>query len=192
MNKHKLGWSHITIGVSLTFCLLLFVNVFGAENKPDEGTQGRQQAKQLEFELKEASVFELGEEIRSDFVRGQYAQCQEERLGQIKAYPAFKSNKPLFGEVYFSGKNVKGDSQSRYCFTIDESAGTGKGYDTLYFDQDGDLDLTNDTKLMANPNPPSGALLKYSSVKQQVCFDKLNIKFAFGSVGEQTVELVPR
>jgi hypothetical protein len=98
----------------------------------------------------------------------------------------------LFGEAYFSGRNVKNRPQSQYYFAIDESAGTEKGYDILYFDQNGDLDLTNDAPLKANPNPPSGALLRYSSIKQQVCFNSFEITFEFGSAGKRSIEIMPR
>jgi hypothetical protein len=198
MRKQTISGSNFVAGTSLLLCLLLLMAAFGAENKQNESvnneqpksTQNQQQAKQLEFELKEASVFELGDELRSDFVRGQYAQCQEQRFGPVKTYPVFKSNKPLYGLVHFFGKPA--GSKNEFYFAIDESAGTGKGYETLYFDRNADLDLTNDTKLMADSNPPSGALLKYSSIKQQVCFDKLNITFNFGPDGTRSIEVMPR
>jgi hypothetical protein len=193
MRKSTVFWKCVAAGVTLSLCLLLLKPSFCAENKPGEqpkSTQNQQQAKQLEFELKEASVFELGDELRSDFVRGQYAQCQEQRFGPVKTYPVFKSNKPLYGLVHFFGKPA--GSKNEFYFAIDESAGTGKGYETLYFDRNADLDLTNDTKLMADSNPPSGALLKYSSIKQQVCFDRINITFELGPVGKSTIEVMPR
>ncbi len=190
MKRQTIFWRSFAAETSLLLCLLLLNAAFGAENKPNEGKQDQQQVKQLEFEFKEVSVFELGEEISRYFVRGQDAQCQEQRFGEVKIYPTFQSSKPLYGLAHFSGKPA--GNINEFYFAIDESVGAGKGYDTLYFDQNGDHDLTNDTKLVSDRNLPNGALRRDSSAKQQVCFEKLNIKFAFGPDGEQTIEIVPR
>lgn len=169
-------WRHFVTGAQLIFCSLLMMTVLSCKEK-------------LEFNLGEFSVFQIEEQLRSDFVRGVIAQCRERPDG-AKAYPAFKSGKPLYGSVRFYGPPADAHLERGY-FAIDESGGTGQGYDRLYFDRNCDLDLTNDTPLKADPEPPSGALLKYSSIEQQVCFDNLDITFDFGSAGKRAIEIMP-
>jgi hypothetical protein len=161
-----------------------------ANNGQSKNTHNERQPKQLEFDLGEFSVFQIEEQLRSDFVRGVIAQCREKPDG-AKAYPAFKSGKPLYGSVRFYGPPADAHLERGY-FAIDESGGTGQGYDRLYFDHNCDLDLMNDTPLKADPQPPSGALLKYSSIEQQLCFDKLSITFDFGPDVRHPIEIMPR
>jgi hypothetical protein len=190
---------NLVAGSYLIICIFLMFTLLGgigkankviADEQPNV-TQSQQQSEQLEFELVEGSVFELNEELRNDFVRGQYALCSKQREGAAKTYPAFKSGKPLYGAVHFSGRAAESKSPVRYYFAVDESGGTGKGYDTLYFDRDGDLDLTNDKPLMAIKNPPDGILRRSSSIEKQVCFDNVELTFDFGSAGKCVIEILP-
>jgi hypothetical protein len=79
-----------------------------------------------------------------------------------------------------------------FYFAIDESQGTGKGYDRLYFDLNRDLDLGNDPVVMPQRHPPERAKLGYSSIKQQVIFEPLSINFDFGKAGSRPVQIMPR
>jgi hypothetical protein len=55
------------------------------------------------------------------------------------ATPVFFSRRPLYGQI------ALGDGENReYLFVLDESRGTGSGYDVLYFDCNNNLDLTDD------------------------------------------------
>jgi hypothetical protein len=160
----------------------LVVTVFGKKNK----------AEQLVFNLEEISAFEIDEQIAGRFINGKPAKCEEQPLADARSYPVFKSDKPRYGSIWFTGEYGNKYSGIQYHFAIDESAGTGKGYDRLYFDLNRDLDLTNDKLREPLQNPPDGAKLDYEWIKQQVCFDYLNLNFDFGSDGRRPLEIMPR
>lgn len=162
-------------------CLLLTLLAFGCKEKTEPTARPEQtrevateqqktdasdkeQPNQLTFKLNEVSVFDLSEELSRDFLRGQTVFCDHSsgrsRSGQ---YPRFESAKPIYGTISFAGKIV---GHTDYDLAIDESAGTGKGYDRLYLDRNGDRDLTNDKPLTALKDPPSTALRQYSSMEQ--------------------------
>lgn len=141
------------------------------------------------FKLREVSTFEYGQD---GFLRGQSAACQDEPFAQVKAYPAFVSRKPIYGSIHFYLNRKQPSSAQIAYFAVDESQGTGKGYDRLYFDANGDLDLRNDPVVKPQGHPPDNARLNYSSIKAQVIFDFLALKFDFGPAGIRPVQLMPR
>lgn len=61
----------------------------------------------------------------------------------INAHPEPKSEKPLYYTVRFDGEGNDG----LLAMMIDESGGTGSGYDTAYVDRSRNLDLTDDEPL---------------------------------------------
>jgi len=146
----------------------------------------KEQTKQFVFNLDEVSVFDVGEVFR-DFLRGQSTFCNSQPHRPVK-YTAFKSEKPLYGRISFAGRSAEFHAPAEYHFALDESAGTGKGYDRLYFDLNRDLDLTNDAPLVPMKNPPDGALLGYPPIEQEVCFES----FDFGPAGRRAIEFMPR
>ncbi len=182
MREKTISCRFLILSSLVLLCLLLMVNALGCKEKAEE----------LVFKLDEISAFEIDEQIRGSFVRGQFGDCGEQPNADVRAYPAFKSGKPLYGSVRFASEYGEKDSGIQYHLAIDESTGTGNGYDCLYFDLNRDLDLTNNTPLVPLKSPPDGALLKYSSIKQQVCFDYLNVDFDFGSAGQRLLEIMPR
>ncbi len=144
------------------------------------------------FKLREASAFEKGDDRDSNFLRGQMGQCRTAPDPEVKAYPSFKSGKPIYGSVRFAAQAREPASGVLYHFAIDESRGTGKGYDLLYFDLNRDLDLRNDPVLKPQSRPPDSARQHYSNIKQQVLFDFLSVEFDFGPAGSRPVQLLPR
>jgi hypothetical protein len=141
------------------------------------------------YKLREVSVFEQGQD---NFLRGQSGVCTGKPFSEVKAYPKFKSSKPIYGSVSFAGKRDDPGSRRTFYYALDESEGTGKGYDRLYFDSNRDLDLRNDPVLKPQAHAPKAASLKYSNIQQQVLFDFLNVDFDFGPAGTRPVELLPR
>lgn len=103
--------------------------------------------------LREISVFS-DFPVGRDFRRGQRARLTHESGTNVKAYPTFRSEKPLYGAVSFGGEYSKPGSGYEFHFAIDESSGTGEGYDRLFLDLDRDLDLTNDQPVRAWDSPP--------------------------------------
>ena len=141
------------------------------------------------FALQEVSVFD---QSAQSFLRGQSASCSANPLPGVKALPEFKSAKPLYGMVSFPGTGDKPQDRRTCRFAFDESQGTGRGYDRMYFDLNGDADLRNDPVLKPRAGLPDSARLKYSNIQQQVLFDFVSLDFSFGPKGTRPVELMPR
>jgi len=163
-------------------CLLSFLCIglasSGCENKPKEQT----------FELQSVSAFSAPEQLRQWFARGQWTQCHNTEDPNVQRYPRLISETPLYGVATF----LTGGNGPSYCFAIDESEGTGRGYDRLHFDLDHDGDLTNDTPLLKVEEPAKGAVLRSGSIKQQICFDCVGVPLPFGDDEVQPLELMPR
>ena len=141
------------------------------------------------FKLREVSAFSQNE---YGFIRGQRATCAEKPLAAVKKYPTLVSTKPVYGSVRFAADYGKTNEGMLFHFVIDESRGTGKGYDRLHFDRNADLDLDNDKVISPQQRPPDGARLAYSQIKQQVIFGFLVIEFDCGTAGMRPVEIMPR
>jgi len=141
--------------------------------------------------LKKVSAFDLVEKSPS-FGRGQRGQCRDIPDANVTAYPPFASAAPVYGSVRFGAETGRMDTGVRFCFALDESGGTGSGYDRLYFDRNRDLDLTDDGVLQQRKNPPRGALLQYASIRQEVCYESVGVPLSFGAQGERPLEVMPR
>lgn len=141
------------------------------------------------FKLREVSAFDHGQD---SFLGGQSGECEDKPSPKVQAYPAFVSKKPIYGSIHFYQDRKKPSSGQIVYYAVDESQGTGKGYDRLYFDSNGDLDLGNDPVVQPQRNPPAGARLNYSGIKSQVIFDCLAVSFDFGPAGLRPVQLMPR
>ncbi len=204
--------SRISAVIYLTgVCLIMTLLAFACKEKTEQGGSQRQtregtaqqvakearieeQLGQLVFDLNEVSVFDLSDEVSRSFLQGQTIFCDQQLgRGQPGQYPPFKSAKPIHGMIRFAGRTVgQSPSAMYYHLAIDESGGTATGYDRLYFDQDGDGDLADERPLMPLKDPPKAALRQYSSTELQVCFESLEMPFAFGPAGKHAVELMAR
>jgi len=143
------------------------------------------------FRLKQVSAFGLVEKSPG-FAKGQLGQCRDVPDANVTAYPDFASAAPVYGSVRFGAETGRMDSGVRFCFALDESGGTGSGYDRLYFDLNRDLDLTDDGVLRQRKNPPRGALRPYSGIEQQVCYEAVGVPLSYGSTGQRPLEVMPR
>lgn len=144
----------------------------------------------ISVSLEPISVLETLEYRDLRFRSGRREMCGYSKEPSVSKYPAFKSEKPLYGSVRLAGQSYSRDSGFQYYFAIDESGGTGKGYDELYFDCNCDKNLTNDGKHYMLANPPAGLLLENSNLKQQTCFENLEVQIDSGA-GVIAVELMP-
>jgi len=107
-------------------------------------------------------------------------------------YPALKSGRPLYGAIDFAKGKVEPGKGTPYYFVVDESQGTGKGYDRLHFDLNRDGNLPNDGGMepMESPSAPSHL---YNTRGKSVVFPILQIPFDFGPhYGTRSVEVLPR
>jgi hypothetical protein len=142
------------------------------------------------FKLRNVSVFD---ENKEPFIRGQMCMCQDKPFTEVKNYPAFVSQSPRFGKVRFGAKFNQTNSGVQYYFALDESRGTGKGYDLLYFDGNQDLDLRNDPVAKLQPNPPDqGYAPRFGGIKSKAAFDFLKVNLNTNNGSSNFVDLMPR
>jgi len=139
------------------------------------------------FDMQEVSAF-----TTSIDATGQYAECNNTNPDKdVKRYPEFESEKPLYGSVTFDSNYTIPDSGTKFYFAIDESKGTNKGYDTFYFDSNHNLDLTDDKPLNPIEKLPKG-LLQSSGNEKIIYFDYLTINFDYGpEIGIQPFKIIP-
>jgi hypothetical protein len=157
--------------------------IAAAAEKP---AQGREQT----FPLEEVSVFDIIGQA-GEFSLGQRVVC-EERPDANAVYPPFASQHPLYGAVGFASPMGRQDPAALCRFAVDESGGTGKGYDRLYFDLNRDRDLKNDGIVEVHKSPPPGEWMRLSGIKQQTCFANLAVPLPFGAEGQRPLEVMPR
>ncbi len=181
MTGHEQNRMRSVVKVVLLLCIVAVAVVSMQAGEGDE----------LAFPLKRVSVFDLPENARREFLIGQRAICRDEADPNVTAYPQLKSAQPIYGTVDFGDPLGGKEARTVYCFAVDESAGTDQGYDRLYFDLNHDRDLTNDSALTVRKDPPEGAMLNYSDVKQQACFENLAIPLPCGG-DERPLEMMPR
>jgi hypothetical protein len=144
----------------------------------------------ITFKLREVSVFDAG---KDRFMRGQMCRCQDKPFPEVKNYPAFTSQAPIFGSVRFGASADQTNSGLLFCFAVDESRGTGKGYDRLYFDGNRDLDLRNDPVAKPQQHPPDhGYAPNFSGIKAKATFDFLKVNLGTNGGRPNLVEIMPR
>jgi hypothetical protein len=141
------------------------------------------------FKLRKVSVFATG---RDEFLRGQMCRGQEKPFPEVNRYPAFASQAPIFGSVRFGGKPDDTNSGALFYFAVDESRGTGKGYDRFYFDANRDLDLRNDPVGKIQEPSPDHGFKPYSSAKTVAAFDFIRVNLSTNSGSSDLVEIMPR
>ena len=83
-----------------------------------------------------------------------FGECTEKVPPSLKGKPKFVSQHPMFGTLLFTSDPNRSDIASSMIFALDESNGTGKGYDALYLDIDGTRDLSNARKSTGELAPP--------------------------------------
>jgi len=142
------------------------------------------------YKLREVSVFDPG---KDNFLRGQMCRCQDKPFLDVKNYPVFTSQTPIFGSVRFGGRPDDTNSGVLFYFAADESRGTGKGYDRLYFDANRDLDLRNDPVAKLQQSPPDhGYKPNFGGIKAVAVFDFLKVNLSTNSSSPNLIEIMPR
>ncbi len=193
MEKRKSDRKHICVGVLVSSVLLLFASAgLDASEPAGQAAQDSQTSTATEpngtiAALKDIPVWEVtNERVRSSFLRGQYAHVQKDKFPTGK-YPAFTSDAPLYGQVSFPGAVVGSRRHEGFQFALDCSQ-KGRDYDLLYFDDNGDGDLTNDKP--RKPAPESSRLGRGNSSLKETYFEPVRV--TFGPGGAQVVEVLPR
>ncbi|MFC1783319.1 hypothetical protein ACFL02_07005 [Planctomycetota bacterium] len=172
----------LKLGLSSLYLVFLFgfdlPDGFGTESQRRTGMD--QQGNRGEvgvFELEEFSVFEEKLPPKYKFLqRGQYSVIGDEPNPKVKVYPELKSEKPVYGWVIFNhGLFYSNRFGTEYYFVVDESGGTGKGYDLFYFDLNNDFDLSDDEPLKPTSKSSDENLLQL--VKEGEDLPPLEIMF---------------
>jgi len=180
------------IGFATGIALLLCAFAFGQTKDPPSTGPSQPPAQEVEqtFALHEVSVFDLAEQ-RTEFRHsGSTVFCSEAADANVVAYPAFQSRHPVYGALITylpEGQRVP----ATHRFALDESGGTGQGYDRLYFDLNRNDNLTDDKVIVPQKNPPARALDNPRDTPQ-VLFEAVGLPFPFGTQGERPIEVLPR
>lgn len=178
-STHRFSSGTARLLSAVMVCGLAF-RIMGAGESGDSST----------FKLRKVSVFESSQ---NNFLRGQMCRCQVKPFSEVKNYPAFTSSVPVFGSIRFGGKSDDTNSGALFYFAVDESRGTGKGYDRLYFDANRDLDLRNDpVAKLQQPSPDHGYKPNFSGIKAVVAFDFLKLNLGPNGGSPAPVEIMPR
>ncbi len=143
------------------------------------------------FKMEEVSVFDCEGPAMSRVPLGQNVACEDKPSDKVKAYPAFKSQNPAYGSITFTSDLTSLASGPEYCFAIDESGGTGAGYDRFYFDVNHDFDLTNDAALGRMVNPPADP--ESGRGQENIVFDYVQVDLgALSGEGRRLQKIMPR
>ena len=132
------------------------------------------------FQLEQVSSYEHVANLR-----GQMERCSREPDEAVKTYPEVQSATPFYGTLNFQLKSAfDKESGVKFRFLVDESQGSATGYDRLYFDRNGDLDLTNDEPLRPLKEPPW-------SGKFDVYFEEFALNVDYGDSGVKPFRVLP-
>ncbi len=144
------------------------------------------------FDLGERSVFDLPGNVWRAFVSGAFTVCGIEPEGSVREYPAFRSAKPLYGALFAGANYADREKGIHYFYALDESQGTGQGYDRLYFDSNGNKDLTDDTPVGIMKDAPARAYLYPRYAKVETCFDFVQVEVDPNDRPGRKLEIMPR
>ena len=174
MKNRKSDFRHVRSGVSLS-CILLFLStlVLGGESSSER----------LVFPLEEVSGFDVVD-------LGHTCGCRSDPEPNV-VYPAFSSDKPLYGVMSVDMEFANPRSGTPYQFALDESGGTGTGYDRLYLDLNRNGRLSDETPLAPLRELPPGALFKGKWVAPPVWFGSITFS-STDAAGTHAVETLPR
>lgn len=137
---------------------------------------GVAEASAAEFKLEPFSVLEYEGPLAFRLRMGQPVMIENHAPSpEVRAYPPLESEKPMYAQAVFGGHPFGDASGDTFHFVLDESGGTGSGYDRLVFDQNGDLDLTNDPIIRKDTDPPASLGGMDGFPGAQVVFDAFEV-----------------
>jgi len=140
------------------------------------------------FALAEVNLMEILEPKEQQRIGGQSSTCRSNPCEEVKTYPSFTSEKPLYGIVYFGRNYYTSEKGIPYCFAMDESKGTDQGYDTFFFDVNHNFDLTDDPAVKEDANSSVPKMERY---EDEVLFAPLTVTLD-STEDSGVVTLVPR
>lgn len=120
-------------------------------------TAGGTESRAAEFKLEPFSILAYDGPLKYSLRMGQPVVVENQGpSAEVRDYPPLKSEKAIYGQAVLGGHPFDGSSGEHFHFVIDESGGTGGGYDRLVLDLNKDLDLTNDPVINKDADPPKG------------------------------------
>lgn len=144
----------------------------------------------ITFEMREVSLLDAKEEDSFLYeTNGIAAVCRDKPNPTLKKHPEWKARNPLYGTLDVDG--------ARYAFVVDGPASPGKDQsqslasmpNVMYFDANGDQDLTNDPPLSLMKEPPR--LFSSKRIHGKV-FECVSLPVDFGTgIGKRTVSFMP-
>jgi hypothetical protein len=97
-----------------------------------------------QFPLTPVDVSTITGPAKMNLLMGATVLCQPTPNMAVKIQAKTKSLAPLHGVLRVGGDPMNPSEGARVYFTLDHSQGEKAAYDTLFLDQNGDLDLSND------------------------------------------------
>ena len=169
------------------FCRLVFFCLLTAGSR-----LGAQSAEPLTFDLKEISVFDVPEAVRTQLLSGADGGRRTEPDKDVRHYPVFKSDKPLYGSFHVGGMSTEPEMGYHYPFALDESAGSGQGYDRMYIDTNLNGDLTDDAYCRPRKDVPERPRSRYSLLTTEVFFESVRLRVTREDDPQHGLEVMPR
>jgi len=180
-----------TCRIFITGAILLFAPCMSLGNGSSawENTSAEEQV----FKLKPTSVFKINPELRLYFARGLWIDTQETPLSEIKAFPKFKSSRPLYGRIVLGDNDDADPSAKRsFAFVLDSTHEDRPLYNLLTIDLDRDLDLSNDRIRFPLRRQSPANMLPYPGIQWQAYFPPMHIPLQSGDGRERSLEIIPR
>jgi hypothetical protein len=112
----------LSIGIGLSVLFILVISVCADEY-------------QLQYK-----VLDLRKE--GMYTSGQFLRPNTQSEERLSAEPKYRSKTPVYAVATFGS-----GTDSRYTIVLDESKGTGRGYDVFYVDSNNNENLTDDRKI---------------------------------------------
>jgi hypothetical protein len=190
MEKRKTDHRHVHVGILLSCILPLFPSASVDASEPagqavkDRQTTAPAPPNETTVALKEIPVWEVASErVRRLLLRPSYTAREAEKAPQVK-YPPFTSGTPLYGKTESSRLATRRSVH----FALDCSR-PGGDYDLLYFDENGDEDLTNDRPRRLSKEVTQRLAAQPSL--NETYFELVKVLLDFGPGGVQSLELLP-
>jgi hypothetical protein len=150
-------------------------------------------AEEKVFKLTPSSVFKINPQLRLRFARGLWIDTQETPLPEIKAYPKFKSPRPLYGTIVLGGEDdVDPSARRSFAFVLDSTHPDQPLYNLLTIDLNRDLDLSNDRIRFPLRRQSPAQMLPYLGIQWQAYFPPVHIPLPCGDGRERSLEIIPR
>jgi hypothetical protein len=144
---------------------------------------GENRSERLEFPLEEVPNFDHWD-------IGHTCDCASEPAPNV-VYPAFSSGKPLYGRIRVDMELDDPHSGTLYHFALDESGGTGAGYDRLYVDLNRDGRLSDEAPIAPLRDLPQGRLFTQKWPSPPVWFGYVTFSSRDGAE-THSVQTLPR